>query len=70
MSFDDLVNKAKDALNSEQGEQISDQVITGASDAADKVTGGKFADQVDGAQQAADDFLGQQAAPGDQTPKQ
>lgn len=60
MGFDDLVNQGKDALNSEQGEQISDQVIEGAEGAANKVTGDKFADQVGQAGDAADNFLGQQ----------
>lgn len=60
MGFDDLVNKGKEALNSEQGEQASDQAIQGAGDAFDKVTGGKFAEQTDGVQEQADGFLGQQ----------
>lgn len=59
MGFEDLVNKGKDALNSEQGEQISDQVIQGGGDAFDKATGGKFAEQTDGVQEQADGFLGQ-----------
>lgn len=59
MGFDDLVNKGKEALNSEQGEQVSDQAIEGAGDAFDKVTGGKFAEHTDNVQRQADDFLGQ-----------
>lgn len=59
MGFDDLVNKGKDALNNEQGEQHSDQAIQGAGDGFDKVTGGKFAEHTDRAQEGADGFLGQ-----------
>lgn len=59
MGFEDLVNQGKDALNSEQGEQISDQGIQGAGDAFDNLTGGKFAEHTDGVQEQADGFLGQ-----------
>lgn len=62
MGFDDLVNKGKDALNSEQGEQHSDQAIQGAGDGFDTMTGGKFAEHTDRAQQHADGFVGQQDA--------
>ncbi len=44
----DFVESAKDALKSEQAEEISDKVLDGAEDLANKVTGDKFADQVDG----------------------
>ena len=60
MGFEDLVNTGKDALNSEQGEQMSDQAIQGAGDGFDKLTGGKFAEQADGVQEHADGFIGQQ----------
>lgn len=60
MAFDDLVNKAKQALNNDKGEELSDQAIQGVGDAADKLTGGKFADHIDQAQVAADDFIGKQ----------
>lgn len=59
MGFEDLVNQGKAALNSEQGEQISDQAIQGAGDAFDNVTGGKFAEHTDGVQEQADGFVGQ-----------
>lgn len=69
MGIEDLVNKAKDALGenadkiqgllkSEQAEEISDKVLDGAADAANKVTGGKFADKVEGARNAADGAIG------------
>lgn len=60
MGFDDLVNKGKEALNSEQGEQISDQVLDGAEGLANKVTGDKFEDQVSQGRDAVDGFLGKQ----------
>jgi len=60
MGFEDLVNKGKEALNSEQGEQISDQVTQGGGDAFDNITGGKFAEHTDTVQERADGFIGQQ----------
>lgn len=69
MGIEDLVNKAKgligdnidavnNAIHSEKAEEISDKVLDGASDVANKVTGGKFADQVKGARDAADGAIG------------
>ncbi|WP_306233016.1 antitoxin [Agrococcus beijingensis] len=58
MGFEDLVNQGKEALHSEQGEQKSDQAITGAGDAFDKLTGGRFAEHTDGLQERADGFIG------------
>ena len=58
MGIDDLVNKAKDALDSEQGERASDQGIQGAGDGFDRLSGGRFAEQTDGMQERADRFLG------------
>jgi len=51
-------NKVKDALNSEQAEDISDKLLGGVADAADKVTGGKFEEQIEGARAAADEKIG------------
>ena len=65
--FDDITNKAKefldsdqvkDALKSEQAEDISDKLLDGVADAANKVTGGKFEGQIDGARDAADKAVG------------
>lgn len=65
--FDDITNKAKEfldsdqvknALKSEQAEDISDKLLDGVADAANKVTGGKFEDQIDGARDAADKAVG------------
>lgn len=65
--LDDITNKAKefldsgavkDALKSEQAEDISDKLLDGVADAADKVTDGKFSDQIEGARNAADEKIG------------
>lgn len=62
-----LMDKANEFLNSEQGEQMTDQALQTGADAANKVTGGKFADQIAQGQAIADDKLGmpnaQQQAP-------
>jgi hypothetical protein len=68
-AFDDLAKKASDfigdnkeqidaALKSEQAEDISDKILDGAEDAANKVTGGKFEGQIKGARDAADGAIG------------
>lgn len=54
----DFADSAKDALKSEQAEGISDNVLDGAEDLANKVTGGKFADQIDGLRDEADKHIG------------
>ncbi|MEN0085583.1 MAG: antitoxin [Leifsonia sp.] len=65
--FDDITKKAqeflndpkvKDALNSEQAEDISDKLLDGVAGAAKKVTGGKFDDKIDGARDEADKHVG------------
>ena len=69
MGLDDLVNKGKDlfeqnkdkvegALQSEQAEGISDKVLDGAADLANKLTGGKFEEQVDGVRKNIDGAVG------------
>ena len=54
----DNADKIQEALKSEQAEGISDKVLDGAADLANKLTGGKFADQNDGARDAADGAIG------------
>lgn len=58
MAFDDLVNKAKEALNTDKGEEISDKVLDGAENLANKVTGNKFQDQVAGVKENIDKTVG------------
>lgn len=58
MGLGDFVDKAKDALNSDKAEEVSDNVLDKASDAANKVTGDKFSDKIDDARDAADKHIG------------
>jgi hypothetical protein len=67
MGLDDITKKAqeflgsdqvKDALHSEQAENISDKLLDGVAGTVNKVTGDKFADQVEGARSAADGKVG------------
>ncbi|SDK28866.1 MT0933-like antitoxin protein [Cryobacterium psychrotolerans] len=51
-------NKVKEALNSQQAEDISDKLLGGTADAVKKVTGGKFDEQIEGARDAADKKVG------------
>ncbi|CCH78892.1 conserved hypothetical protein [Nostocoides japonicum T1-X7] len=45
------------AEHADQVEKVSDQAIDKAGDVVDEKTGGKYADQVDTAQQKADDAI-------------
>ncbi|SDY45970.1 Rv0909 family putative TA system antitoxin [Herbiconiux ginsengi] len=67
MGLDDITKKAQEflsddkvqeALKSEQAEDISDKVLDGVADTVNKVTGGKFGEQVEGARAAADKAVG------------
>ena len=60
MDIGGLGEKAKEALNSEQGEQRSDQAIEKAEQFADDKTGGKYDKQVEEAGDFADQHIGQQ----------
>jgi hypothetical protein len=60
MDIGGLGDKAKDALNSEQGEQRSDQALDKAEQFADDKTGGKFDEQTDKVGDAADQRIGQE----------
>ena len=53
-----MFDKAKDFLNTEQGERTSDSVLDKVAQAADKATGGKHRDQIEKARDAADQHLG------------
>lgn len=54
----DNADKIQDALKSEQAEGISDKILGGAADLANKVTGGKFADQVEDVRSNLDKQIG------------
>ena len=58
MGHDDLTNKAKDAVNSEKGEEFSDQGLDKATDFANDKTGGKFEDQINQGRDGVDGKLG------------
>jgi hypothetical protein len=58
MDVGGLGNKAKDALNSEQGEKRSDQALDKAEQLADDKTGGKYDEQTDKAGDMADKRIG------------
>ncbi|XPP27847.1 MAG: Rv0909 family putative TA system antitoxin [Leucobacter sp.] len=51
-------DKIQEALKSEQAEDISDKALGGAADLANKVTGGKHADQVEGIRAKLDEQIG------------
>lgn len=51
-------NKVQDALKSEQAEDISDKVLDGVADVADKVTGGKFSEQIEDVRENIDKKVG------------
>ncbi|PJJ71372.1 antitoxin protein of toxin-antitoxin system [Diaminobutyricimonas aerilata] len=67
MAFGDITKKAQQllrdervakALKSEKAEGVSDKLLDGVAGAANKVTGGKHADKIDGARDAADKRIG------------
>ena len=67
MDFNDITKKAqkfleddkvKDALKSEKAEEISDKLLDSVAGAAQKVTGSKFDEQIEGARKNADKAVG------------
>ena len=69
MAFEDLGKKASDfakensakindALQSEQAEGISDKLLGGAADLANKITGGKHAAKIEDVRGTLDDKIG------------
>jgi hypothetical protein len=57
-----LGDKAKDFLDSDKGEQVSDQALDKGEQLADQKTGGQHAAQIDKGRDAADERIGR---PGD-----
>lgn len=51
-------DKAESAMKSDKAEEITDKVLGGAADLANKVTGGKFADKVEEVRSNIDKNLG------------
>jgi hypothetical protein len=60
MDIGGFVDKAKNALNSEEGESRSDKVLDKVEQFVDEKTGGKYDQQTDKARDFADKHLGQQ----------
>lgn len=67
MAIDDITKKAQEFLNdekvkgmleSEQAENVSDSVLDGVAGLADKLTGGKFSDQIDDVKKSVDEKIG------------
>jgi len=67
MDFNDITKKAQafladdkvaDALKSEKAEEISDKLLDGVAGAAQKATGSKFDDKIEGARKQADKAVG------------
>jgi hypothetical protein len=58
MGIGGFADKAKDFLDSEQGEQRSDQALDKAAEFADDKSGGKFDNQIDKGRDAADERIG------------
>lgn len=50
--------KIEDALKSDKAEEISDNILGGLANAANTVTGGKFADKVEDVRSNLDDKIG------------
>lgn len=59
MGIEDLAKKAKEALSSDQVEEISDKVLDAAENLANKATGGKFADKVEDVKETLDKKIGE-----------
>ncbi|MGZ4622390.1 MAG: antitoxin [Blastococcus sp.] len=59
MDIGGLGDKAKDFLDSEQGEQRSDQALDKAAELADEKTGGTYDQQVEKGRDAADERIGE-----------
>ncbi|MEX3563190.1 antitoxin [Corynebacterium phoceense] len=55
-----IFDKAKDALNSDKGEQISDQALDKGAEFATGKLGENKADQIDSARDKADEHIGKQ----------
>jgi hypothetical protein len=55
----DFGDMAKNALNSDKGEELSDEALRKGGDAADKATGGGHSEQIDKAEHAADGRIGE-----------
>jgi hypothetical protein len=58
MGIDDLKNKASEALDSDQGEKVSDAGLDKGGDAVSSATGGSHDEQITKARTSADEHIG------------
>ncbi|OKL52937.1 hypothetical protein BSZ39_12215 [Bowdeniella nasicola] len=58
MGLGHFVNKAKEQLNSEKAEQLSDSALDKAKDFASQRTGGKYYDKITSARDSIDERIG------------
>jgi hypothetical protein len=65
MNLNDMTRKAQGFLKTDKGEQVSDKVLDGAANAANKVTGDKHAEKIQNARDKADKHLGRDERGGD-----
>lgn len=61
-----IFDKAKDALNSDKGEQVSDSALDKGADLAKGKLGEDKADKIDSARDQLDERIGNQGAEGNQ----
>ena len=62
MGIGDMARKAKHALDSEKGEQVSDRLLDRGADLADRVTGGRHAATVARGRDAVNERVGTEGA--------
>ena len=60
MNFGELGKKAKDFLDTDEGEKKSDAVLDKVADFADQRTGGKHAAQIEKGRDLADERIGRE----------
>jgi hypothetical protein len=68
MNLNDITRKAQEFLKTDKGEEISDKVLDGGAAVANKVTGNKHADKIEGARNTADKHLGRSDGEHGRTP--
>jgi hypothetical protein len=59
MGFDEMKDKAQQALNTDQGEKVSDEALQKGATEASSMTGGKYDEQIQKGEQAADEKIGE-----------
>ena len=58
MNLNDITRKAQDFLKTDKGEEISDKILDGGANVANKVTGDKHAEKIQKARDTADKHVG------------